>query len=421
MKFKIVILLFFQICFLVAESQNLKFAHQIIDTLCSPYFHGRAYDFDANSKTSEFLKNEFINYKLKKFNNSYFQYFTLSANTFNGEMSLISADSVFIPGVDFILSGFSSGISGKFPIKKVFAQTIKDSISSIFKTDNSQCVIYIDTVGLNDKTFDKIYQQILHNNLFKARGIITKTVKIASFVPSMESKKFIHIQITEQASRKLKDSISLNIENKLLQNFPVKNILGYIQGKSDTCIVISAHYDHIGHLGKSLYFPGANDNASGVTMVLSLAKYFADQKIKPEYTIVFMLFAGEELGILGSKYYTENPVFPLSKIKFLLNLDMIGTGEKGIQMVNSSIFTNEYQLFNSINSENNYVSQIKKRGAAANSDHYCFFEKSVKCFFIYTLGDYTEYHNINDNSANIPLNKFENVFYLVRDFITKLK
>ena len=76
-------------------------------------------------------------------------------------------------------------------------------------------------------------------------------------------------------------------------------------------------------MGKDTFFPGANDNASGVSMLLNLAKYY---KAHPaNYSIAFIFFSGEEAGLLGSKYYSEHPIFPLSKIKFLVNLVLLGT------------------------------------------------------------------------------------------------
>lgn len=151
-------------------------------------------------------------------------------------------------------------------------------------------------------------------------------------------------------------------------------------------------------------------------MVLALAKYFSKREYTSKYSIAFIFFSGEELGLLGSKYYTENPLFELSKIKYLFNLDMVGSGDKGIQIVNSSLYLDVYEILNTINSEKNYLPQIKRRGAAANSDHYFFHAKGVKSFFIYTLGEYKEYHNVYDNSENLPLNKFVELMNLLIDF-----
>jgi Zn-dependent M28 family amino/carboxypeptidase len=117
-----------------------------------------------------------------------------------------------------------------------------------------------------------------------------------------------------------------------------------IKGEVDTFIVLTAHLDHLGTMGKNVFFPGAHDNASGCAMVLNLAKYYSMRKCKPHYGLVFMFFSGEELGLLGSRFYTEHPLFPLSKIKFLINLDLMGSGDEGVQIVNSTIYKKQYNI-----------------------------------------------------------------------------
>ncbi|MFM7016801.1 MAG: M28 family metallopeptidase, partial [Bacteroidota bacterium] len=152
-------------------------------------------------------------------------------------------------------------------------------------------------------------------------------------------------------------------------------------------------------------------------MLLNLMKYFSIPANKPPYTMVFVLFAGEEAGLLGSEYYTTHPKKDLQKIKFLLNLDLMGTGEDGMMVVNGSIFEKEFALLEKINSEKNLLKTIGKRGKAQNSDHYYFTEKGVPAFFFYTTGGRTAYHNIYDDGNGLPLTKFKEVFLLISTFI----
>ena len=98
-------------------------------------------------------------------------------------------------------------------------------------------------------------------------------------------------------------------------------------------------------MGKKTYFPGGNDNASGTSMVLNLMEYYSNPINKPRYTIVFILFAGEEAGLLGSEYYTTHPTKDLNKIKFLLNLDLMGTGEEGMMVVLNFLWSSLQVLY----------------------------------------------------------------------------
>jgi Zn-dependent M28 family amino/carboxypeptidase len=186
----------------------------------------------------------------------------------------------------------------------------------------------------------------------------------------------------------------------------------------DSLIVLTAHYDHLGMMGSKTIFPGANDNASGTALLLSLVKHYAAQPQK--YTIVFIAFAGEEIGLIGSGYFTENPVFPLTKIKFLVNFDMAGTGDDGIQVVNGKIYQSKFDLLTKLNNEGSLMKQVKIRGEACNSDHCMFHSKGVPCFFIYTLGGIQAYHDVYDKADTLPFTDFEDYFRLITAFIAKL-
>ena len=124
--------------------------------------------------------------------------------------------------------------------------------------------------------------------------------------------------------------------------------------------------------------------------------------------------------MVGSKYYTENPLFPLGKIKFLINLDLMGNGEKGITVVNGSFFENYFEKLKEINSNKNYLENIYSRGKAQNSDHYYFTEKGVKSFFIYTHGGTGNYHDIFDKPETLTFAEYDDIYNLLVDFIDLL-
>ena len=180
-----------------------------------------------------------------------------------------------------------------------------------------------------------------------------------------------------------------------------------------------AHYDHLGRMGNEVYFPGANDNASGIAMLLNLSDHYS-KKTKAKKTMVFMAFGAEEAGIIGSKYFVENPLIPLNQINFVFNMDLMGTGSEGAMIVNGKVYKNHYDKIVAINKKQNYLPIIKSRGKAANSDHYWFSEKGVPSFFMYTMGGIKAYHDVYDISKTLPLTKFETCFRLIRDFANDL-
>jgi Zn-dependent M28 family amino/carboxypeptidase len=165
-----------------------------------------------------------------------------------------------------------------------------------------------------------------------------------------------------------------------------------------------------------IYFPGANDNASGIAMLLSIARYYAAHPAECKYSIAFMAFTGEEMGLFGSKYYNEHPLFPLSKIKFEINMDIMGTGDEGITVVNGTVFKAAFNALVKINDGQHLLKLIKPRGETSNSDHYFFYKNHVSSFFIYTMGGIKAYHDIYDRRETLPLTNFDEVYKLLIQF-----
>ena len=212
-------------------------------------------------------------------------------------------------------------------------------------------------------------------------------------------------------------------DNKYVPKYTNQNVIGYIPPKKkgflrpEKYIVFSAHYDHLGKMGQAI-FPGANDNASGVAMLLSIAKYYVKNPLK--YGIVFCFFSGEEAGLEGSKYFVSHPYFKLKKVKFVLNIDIMGGASDGITVVNGSKHVKYFDKMVTINDDNKYLNKVTKRGETSNSDHYFFSKSGVPAFFIYSGGIVKNYHDIYNTAENTPLNKFDEVQSLLIDFVEEL-
>jgi aminopeptidase YwaD len=353
----------------------------MVDTLTSRYFWGRGYTNDGMKKAEQFLASLFKSFGLQPLNsNSYLQPFSYPVNTFPGKMQVAVNGKELVAGKDFIVSPDSKGVKGKGALIQ------KDSVDF---TDAEDRII----VTLKDK--------------------LTWSV-------APEVADFTIIEVDKKALEGLPQTINANIENKLVKNFQTANVCGLVKGTlhPDSIIVLTAHYDHLGGMGKDTYFPGANDNASGTSLLLSLARYYASNP--QSYSIAFICFAGEEAGLLGSKYFASNPLINLGNIRFLINFDLVGTGDEGITVVNATEFAKEFALLNAVNNSSKYLTKINARGKAANSDHYWFTEKGVPSFFIYTLGGIKAYHDVFDRSATLPLNEYNDLFKLIVQFNERL-
>jgi aminopeptidase YwaD len=375
MKLKLILLLILFVNHV--HAQDSVFARRVVDTLTAPYFWGRGYTNDGMGKAARYLSNEFKSYGLQPMGGkSFMQEFDFAVNTFPGKMEVTIDGQVLKPGRDFIVAPESRGIK----VKGTLLQ--KDSVTFI---DADNRII----LSLQNKLTWSVAQEVAD---------------------------YTAIQVDKKVLKEHPSAISVNIENKFISNFKTGNLCAMVKGtsKPDSVLMFTAHYDHLGGMGNSTYFPGANDNASGVSMLLGLAKYYAAHP--QPYTMAFMCFAGEEAGILGSKYFTEHPLVPLAHIKFLINVDLNGTGSEGITVVNASVYAKQFKLLNEVNAKGNYLSKVVPRGKAANSDHYWFTEKGVPAFFIYTMGGIKAYHDVFDISKTLPLNKYKDLFKLITDF-----
>lgn len=373
-----VFLIFFSIA---AFTQSISFGRKMVDTLASPYFWGRGYTNDGMKKAADFLSAEFKNYGLVPMDSkSFLQSFSYPVNTFPGKMEVNVNGKDLIPGKDFIVSPETKGVKASGDVE------VLDSIQFI---NRKEMVV----IKMQDKLTWDISPEVANYSL---------------------------ILVDKKALNKVPQTFKVNIDNKLVKNFKAANVCGWVKGtvQPDSVIFITAHYDHLGGMGAATYFPGANDNASGVSLLLNLAHFYAQHPQK--YSIGFICFAGEEAGLIGSKYFTEHPLVPLKNIRFLTNTDLAGTGEEGITVVNATEFPKEFAMMNAVNDENKLLTKINARGKAANSDHYFFTEKGVPAFFFYTLGGIKAYHDVFDKAVTLPLNEHEDLFKLIIKFNEKL-
>ena len=211
-------------------------------------------------------------------------------------------------------------------------------------------------------------------------------------------------------------SVDIKIESRRQVPISTTNVIGYHKGTHfpDQYIVLMGHYDHLGRLGPNHYFPGANDNASGIALMANIATHFKDTPLP--YSLLYIAFSGEEQGLLGSNYFVENSPIALDSIRFLINLDMVASGSGGMVALGGHEFPGEYELLKTIN-DSLQLGPLRKRSNAPNSDHYFFLEKGVPGFFLYTDKGTQPYHHMNDVPETLDWDEFDDAFQLVRRFI----
>ena len=181
------------------------------------------------------------------------------------------------------------------------------------------------------------------------------------------------------------------------------NLIGYIPGKKQDAIVISAHYDHLGEKGGKIY-NGADDNASGVGGLLAIATYFS--KNEPEHTLIFAAFDAEEAGLQGAKAFVLNPTVDLASIRLNVNMDMISRSKKN-QLYAAGTF--HYPLLRMFLTNNNPKIKVLfghddpklgKDDWTNQSDQGAFHAKKIP-FLYFGVEDHADYHQPSDDFKKI--------------------
>ena len=395
------------------QSQTPNFS-KYVDTLCSNYFMGRGYVKDGHLKTAKFLVEKFNEINLKPLSNGkYVQYFNIDVNTFPYPMELKLDNKILTPGKDFMIAPKSRGAKATYNVLNADLNNWKSFLNS--KKDFRETMVCLDVSNILNKDTILMYKELRNilNKIFPLLWISNEKLEW-----SIEDKAS-NLPLIKIASKSVNydfSRVQLNIEHKFQKGLKTQNIVGMVSGRRKKSIIISAHYDHLGMMGQ-VKFPGANDNASGVSLLLNLASYYS---INPhKYNIIFIFFGAEEAGLKGSKYFTEHPLLDLKKVSFLINLDIIGTGEEGIAIVNAIEENKAAKKIGKINTRLNYFKKIKIRGQSPNSDHYWFSHHQVPSIFIYTMGGIQAYHDPLDKSETLPLNKIQDLYHLIIDFVNE--
>jgi len=193
-----------------------------------------------------------------------------------------------------------------------------------------------------------------------------------------------------------------NRRNEQIQGI---NLIGYVKGKSEKVIIISAHYDHVG-INNSEIFNGADDNASGVATILASAKYFTENK--PDNTLLFIAFDAEEMGLQGAYSFLNNPPIPKELIKLNINLDMVSHNDKSELYAAGTFKTPVIKDIIKYADQNTGISikfghdqpDMGKDDWTMQSDHGPFAKEHIP-FLYFGVEDHEDYHKPSDVFENI--------------------
>ncbi len=480
---KLFILFFIAYNFSFSQFQIQNEIENHIKYLASDSLEGRKPGEIGNELAAKFIANEFQSFGLKKINNSYFQNFEyVSGVKPESETSLQikigSEEKTFILDSNFRPMGFSDdvNINGKLVFVGYGISSSKINYDD-YKNLNVKGKIVIAlrySPITNDTTEKKEFKRVesLYNKARIAKekgaiGIIFLTGPIDDEVPKLLRLRYNNDEGTQsivaismkwndideilqsdgknlrQIQKEINDTktpnsfeiedveVSINVKLKKIKT-QTKNVIGILEGNDidlkNEYIVIGAHFDHLGFGGEGSsstkpesvgVHNGADDNASGTSGMLALSKIFSETN-QNKRSIIFMGFSAEEVGLLGSSYYTKNPLISLDKTIAMINLDMIGRlrGDS-LYVYGTGTSSNFDSLVDAINS--NYKFTLKKtRDGFGPSDHSSFYAKDIPVLFFFT-GLHDDYHNINDDWEKINFNGEEKVLNYVYEIANSIQ
>ena len=222
-------------------------------------------------------------------------------------------------------------------------------------------------------------------------------------------------------------TVDLSVEVKS-ETKTVHNVAAYLPGTTDEYVVVGAHYDHLG-LGDDhslapsqlgTVHPGADDNASGTAGVIELARWASSQP-KQKRGILFLTFAGEELGLLGSEWYVNHPILPLEKAVAMINMDMIGRIREGkIYMSGSGTGSTFPKLLEDVKPPAPISIDMAEKAGYGSSDHTSFTTKNVPVLFFFS-GLHADYHKPSDTVDKIDAADAAKLLDFIADLITHLE
>ena len=399
-------------------AQDMAHYKRVVKELSSAKYQGRGYAKGGANKAGKYLAKE---YKKAGVDEVILHPFTSDINTFPGKMEMWADGKKLTAGVDFSMREYSPGVHGEFPVYHV--DTLNFDADRMFedlaKPEYANCLVCCDFwfAYRNKAAFSRLQKAGECTNA----GLIQTWTSPIKFYKAYGEKVIDKpiVWVTPEAIEGVK-SVKLDVDNKFLAGYELFNVIAKVEGEShDSCYVFTAHYDHLGNLGKKIYYAGANDNASGTAAIVTLAAYYAEHR--PKFDMYFLSFSGEDANLRGSEFFANNPIVPLEQIRYLFNIDMIGDNNPVQYCEVSDEGMRGYELFDKINADKKYFKALNRGDLAANSDHYPFATRHVPCIFLENEdGDaFPYYHTIYDTFENAVFDSYEPVFRLVKDFIER--
>lgn len=455
------------------KSLSIDSMMNTVTILSSKKYEGRNPGTSGYELAAKYMASKFSELKLKPLgDSSYYQWFDVESNEIllPCKLNLLDKNEVvkkFKLGTDFVFRGFTGADTVKAQV--VFCGygicdttdayndfdnvNVKNKIIMIFKpnpkwslvekkswpdaNERSKALVAIQhgarAILMVSLPNDKIPQQTIGSTLHGS-GIQQKTFPMlhisldaANLILNKTGFTISQLQTLIDSTKKpfsLNTNSRIELENKVNYNPSARteNIIGMIEGSDSTMkhqyVLISAHLDHVGQQTDEIYFPGANDNASGSAAVLEIARTFVKEKIKPKRSVIFVLFASEEQGLLGSKFLAGHLPVPTDSIIAAINMDCIGFGDS-IQIGNGKSAPELWKFIHAIDSvSSKFMDERTWNGGGA--DLGAFHDKGIPGAYFVTTNSYAHLHWLTDTPETFNKDLYEKIVKLAYSTVYKI-
>lgn len=412
---------------------NLK-SH--IAYLADDKLEGRRAGSSGEKLAMEYISGQFKTIGLlPKGSDEYYQPFEINEGKRVGDKTILTInDTLLKPGDDF------------FPFLFSAEKKIEASPAIVLQEPDMPWFFDLKDIVEENKTnphFDLV--EYIRTNSMKAQD--RGATAVILFNTSSEDDKLVFnpkdksaqlaipvIYVTKEAAKKYLNDETATLNIKLNVEIAEKkrtghNVIGYIDNGAATTVIIGAHFDHLGYgedgnsmlrTGEKLIHNGADDNASGTAALIELAKILKASKAKNN-NYLFIAFSGEELGLFGSKYFTEHATIDLKSANYMINMDMVGRLNDSTKTLAVGGYGTSPQWATVINAQdkkNPFVIKIDSSGSGP-SDHTSFYRKDIPVLFFFT-GQHRDYHRPSDDADRINYEGELKIINYISGVITNL-
>ena len=380
-----------------------------INFLADDKLEGRRTGTAGEKLAYEFIQNEFKKAGLQTFttDKKYVQEFEVNEGREIGKSTtFIIGDIAYTENEHYFPFAFSGNL-GETQLEKIKKDVVFIDLSEILKENQNN-----PHFDLKEKILSVCNNQISKNKklvIFSNSGTIKDDLKFDEkdkiptlSIPVIYVKDLLRNTLTQDLQ-----AVTLSIAIKAKTKFG-HNVIGYINNKAANTIILGAHYDHLGY-GEdhnSLYsgstpmiHNGADDNASGTAALIELAKKLKKASYK-KYNYLFVSFSGEELGLFGSKYFTDHAGLDLKTVNYVINMDMVGRLNDSTHGLTIGGYGTSPTWGKIINRKDAYFKINADSSGSGPSDHTSFYKKDIPVLFFFT-GSHKDYHKPTDDADKI--------------------